>query len=289
MTLEEIFIRFGDRFTDIALYQRAAKNTAKKELEELNKYAEHLKTNPSMEKFGFSVHSMHFNDPITGEARSYGYRKSSVSDRTLLVVKQKNKQYCWLLAEAYEEFEDYLESIYAYIGMRDNSTWLMSDYGNVSQSDLVSKDFDWYLERARNKRDAPQSILSRLRILYPELPTAEVNNKLNVNLKVAIELIERLRHIIVHKGGVTGSKKQFIEDVLKASGVWKNGKPEQGHVEFIEKFFGTENYENVISLLEVRIHPEIPLDIHYDRYGQLSGYLVAYAFLVYQTILGASA
>ena len=286
MQLDEIIKNFAERLTDIDLYQRAAKDIAKKELEQLNKYAEQLRNNPSLEGLGFSTHAMYFYDPHTGTARNYGFRKSSVEDRATQVVLQKNKQYCWLLAEAYEEFEDYLESTYAYIGISDNASWLMSDFGNISISELSEKDYEWYLDRAKNKRDVPQSILTRLRFLYPNLVHIETNNKLNVNLKVAIELIAQLRHIIVHKGGIVGDRDAFLESVLKKSGGWNNGKYHPDYKDFVEQFFGDGEYKNVISLLEVRTHPEIPLDIHNDVYGELSGYLIAYAVLIYQSISG---
>ncbi len=286
MTLDEIFTSFRERVTDLDLYQRAAKATAKKELQQLNQYAEQLKTNPALEGISSSLHAMYFYDPRTGTARNYGFRESSVEDRANLVVFQKNKQYCWLLAEAYEEFEDYLEGTYAYLGSQDSSSWLMSDFGNISITELVDKDYAWYLDRAKNKRDPPQSVLTRLRALYPQLVNFETNNKLNVNLKVAIELIAHLRHIIVHKGGVVASRGAFLESVLKKCGLWNNGKYHEGYGVFVDKFFGGGEYENVISLLEIRVHPEIPLDIHHDLFGELTGYLMAYAILVYEIASG---
>lgn len=284
MKLDEIIGGFAERLTDIQLYQRAAKDSAKKELELLNKYAEQLKGNPSLEEFSFSIHSMYFSDPHTGTTRKFGFRKSSVQDRASQVVSQKNKQYCWLLAEAYEEFEDFLERIYAYIGIKDNSSWFLTDFGNISISDLPAKPYEWYLERAKNKRDIPQSILTRLRTLYPKISESETDNKLNVNFKVAIELIAKLRHIIVHRGGKVEDRNVFLENVLKSAGLWNQGKFHPGYEAFVCKFFGQDGLEKVVALIEVRTHPEIPLDIHHDRFGELTGYLIAYAVLIYQSI-----
>ena len=280
MKIDEIIKIFSERLTDICLYQRAAEDTAKKELEQLNIYAEQLSNNSSLESLSFSANAMYFYDLHTGAARPYGFRKSSVEDRARQVVLQKNKQYCWLLTEAYEEFEDFLESIYAYIGMNDNAAWLMSDFGNISISEISNKNYEWYLERAKNKKDIPQSILTRLRLLYPSIVDIETNNKLNVNLKVAIELIAKLRHIIVHKGGVVGDRNAFLESVLKTSGIWNNGKYSPGYKDFVEKFFGRGDFQNVISLLEIKVHDEIPLDMHLNLFGELSGYLIAYAYLI---------
>ncbi|MCX6567138.1 MAG: hypothetical protein NTW38_12100 [Candidatus Aminicenantes bacterium] len=286
MTLKEIFLIFSERVADIVLYKRAAKATAKKELLQLNQYAEKLKENPAPKESSSSLDAMYYIDPKTGSWEKYGFRESSLEDREKLVVFQKNKQYCWLLAEAYEEFEDYLEATYAHLGYKDISSWIMSDFGNISIADLVGKDYAWYLDRAKNKRDTPQSILTRLRELYPQLVDLEIKNRLDVNLKLAIELIAHLRHYIVHRGGLVTSRDAFLESVLKKCGFWNNGKYHEDYEAFIYRFFGTGEYENVISILEIRIHPEIPLDIQLDPFDELTRYLVGYASLVYDIASG---
>ncbi len=291
MKLDEIIKIFIERLTDIELYQRAANKTAKKEFYELNKYAEQLRNNPSLESLGTSMDVMSFRDPHTGTALPYGFRESSVEERQTQVLLQKNKQFCWLLAEAYEEFEDFLESIYAYIGKNDNTSWPLSDFGNISLSDIPTKNYEWYLERAKNKQNkksVSESILNRLRSLYPNIVNIETKNNIKANLKVAIELIAQLRHIIVHKRGIVEDRNAFLETVLKSSGVWNNGKYNSGYKDFVEKFFGNGKFENVISLLEVKINhgKPIPFEIQHDRFRELSGYLVAYAVHIYQCISG---
>lgn len=271
--------------SEIVLYQLAAKDAAKRELRELDEYAERMADVPQAGDATTSLNAMYFREAETGELRIYGHYKSTIDDRARIVVFQKNRQYRWLLAEAYEEFEDYLENMYASVGYRDHSSWLMSDFGSVSLKELPGKDFDWFVDRARAKPKSPGSILKRLGSLYPKLLEIETNNKLNVNLGVAVELIANLRHIIVHRGGVVSNRSLFIEGVLKKRGVWNNGNFHKGYGAFIGKFFGDGEYENVVSLLELRTYPEIPLDTHHDLFAELTGYLMAYATAIHQNVV----
>jgi hypothetical protein len=281
MNIDEIFKNFSERLTEINIYQRIAKETAQKELEQLNIYAEKIKNNTQLEAMSLSLDSMYFSDARTGELKLYGFRQSFIDDRTKIAVFRQNKQYCWLLAEAYEEFEDFLESVYAYIGYKDNNDWLLSDFGKVSFSELVDKDYNWYLSKVKEK-DKIKHIISRFRVLHPELVEIEMNNKLNVNLRVAIELITNLRHIIVHKSGIVSDKDIFLKNVLENSGLYNNGKYNPVYKIFIERFFGEGEYKNIICLLEIK-HPENPL-AYYNLYRQLLGYLMAYATLIFENI-----
>lgn len=278
MNIDEIFSNFSERLSEINVYQRSARDVADIELKKLSSYAEKIKENPDFKDMGFSVNWMYFHDARTGKYTKYGSRKSSIEDRIKLAIFQKNKQYCWLLAEAYEEFEDFIESAYAYIGYKNNKVWLLNDFGKITFSELEDKDYDWYLEQSKKI----SGILSRLRNLYPDFVNIEANNKLNLNLKVAIELIENLRHIVVHKSGVVRSRDAFLESILKKSGVWNNGKYEVKYKDFIEVFFGVDEYKNIIFLLE---YPDLENPfISHNRYEQLTGYLMTYARLIFENI-----
>lgn len=210
----------------------------------------------------------------------YGYRERSLEDKKRAVYRHKNKQYQWLLSEAYELFEDFIETTYAYAGYTDRSFWPLKDFGNVSLAELEEKDFTWFVHQAK----IPQrEILSRYRKKFPQLVYLETQNRLNINLSLAVVLIENLRHIIVHKKGIISNRRAFIEKVLKASGLYNNGNFCLKHTEFIEKFFGSGEYENTIYLLEVPVDPAYP-DTYVDTFENLSNYLLAYAHLVMECL-----
>jgi len=206
-----------------------------------------------------------------------------VEDRMKAVVLHKNKQYQWLLVEAYEAFEDYIEDVYAYAALLDINLWPCRHFGNISLSELSNKDFNWFRNRVNRIKDKDKdNILNQFRNKFNDIEEIEKTNKLNVNLRLTLILINNLRHIIVHNGGIVGDKAEFSKKVLKDAGLYNNGKPNKRHVIFINNYFGSEEYDNNIVLLEVRIMPEIPIDISINRLDSLTGNLMSYAFLIAQ-------
>lgn len=170
------------------LYQRATKELAKKELENLYKYQKSLGQTPELEKFSYSNHKMAFRRAIDGKHIFFGRTKLSIKNHQLSVILHKNKQYQWLLLEAYEEFEDCLEKLYAYAGYVDHNFWPLKDFGNISLNELTHKPFEWFEQQASNKKDAPSSIINKFRNTYDSIKTVETNNALGVNLYLAITL-----------------------------------------------------------------------------------------------------
>ena len=98
----------------------------------------------------------------------YGFVKTDVEGQARRIAEHKNRQYGWLLVEAYEEFEDFLERIYAHIGKTDRNAWHLEDFGRAKLPELDEKPYDWYLKTVRRKYGQdPLDILTRLRQLYP--------------------------------------------------------------------------------------------------------------------------
>ena len=212
----------------------------------------------------------------------YGFTESRAEHQRHTVYKYKNKQYGWLLAEAYEEFEDFLERIYSHIGLNNRNSWHLEDFGRAKLPDLDDKPFEWYLDKVRNKyRLKHRDLLTRIRSLYPELKPVEEENIYNVQVRVAVKLIENLRHQIVHTRGIVTNLNDFVKHVLERSGLWNNGKPRPGLVQFIEKFFQHDSATYSISLSERRTAPPgSPLDAYVDVWDELVTYLIAYAYSI---------
>ena len=174
MELDEIFKAFGDRLAEIELLRRAGKDVAARESKKYLELAQEAERHPDQALLYSSAHTMHFYDAQTGETAVYGSRKLSVEARVRLVGEKKNREYCWLLVEAYEEFEDYIERAYAFLGKQNPEAWPLEDFGNVRFSELESKDFGWYLETVKRKhRQRPKEILNRLRAVYLDLEAVE--------------------------------------------------------------------------------------------------------------------
>ena len=284
MNLNEIWTSFAERMAEIELFQRAAKASAKNELSLIAQYGESLKDRPELKELSASLHNMTFYDARTGTVRFYNHKALSVDERYLHVLLHKNKQYQWLLSEAYEEFEDFLENMYAYYGSINNEFWPLEDYGNITLSELGEKDYAWHVMQARKKKKIPRSILNRFRKQFPMLKNFETTNKITVNLSLAIALIEELRHKIVHEGGKVSSKDDFIKNTTERAGLYNNGKVSQKHLDFVNQFFGKNEFENLITLIEITILTKTPIDMFISRFGELTNWLMAYAALIYDCI-----
>lgn len=141
---ENIYTDLANALSNIEVYQKLSKDIMQQEYERLSERAsiasERNEEYPSTE----SAQSTYFYDAMTGTAIPYGHSELSAEDKLRLIATQKNRQYCWALVEAYEEFENYIERIYAYIGKRNANDWVLEDFGNIRLPDLSEKDFQWH-------------------------------------------------------------------------------------------------------------------------------------------------
>jgi hypothetical protein len=277
-----IFKRYLQKMTDLHLYHRAVKENSKRELEALAQYSQRLQERPELEQFPTTINNMFFISAKTGEPVFFGHKKSTLNDRINAVFFHKNKQYQWLLAEAYEQFEDAIEGAYAYLGYKDRNIWPLSDYGNVTLDELADKDFTWFLQLLKNKDI--KKIINTLRNKYPQIMDIEENNKLNINLRFLLTTIKFIRHIIVHNGGRVGDKDKFIKEIFTESGFYNNGNYDQAKLDFLNSFFGAGDYSNLILLLEIPIDIGLPVDSHTDRLGGLFGCMMSYSQFVFMTL-----
>jgi len=277
MNIETIWNDFCSRIAEIELYGRSAKEVAQQAIENLSNYEtdevpkleELIESNnltTSINDFTTHSHAMFFPDAITGEFVTYGLKNLDIADGYQHIKLQLNKQYQWLLADAYEAFEVYLDRIYAHYGMQNHSFWSSADYGDVARSEIPYDNFEWHEQQVEKKSKKPHSILNKFRRQFSDLEAIEKNNKLDINLKLAIILIEKSRHIIVHKGGEVFSKDMFISSVAEKSGIASKDTNK-----FISTFFCEDRYPNLIIVPESIIN-EI---------------LMAYANLLYEKIKNA--
>jgi hypothetical protein len=283
MEIAEIFRRYTDQVCEIHLYQRVLKTNAQKEYEgviQFGRQQEKIWEEHGVPKeIPLSTHNFFFRTAqFNQQDFFYGYKERRLEDQKRAVWRHKNKQYQWLLAEAYELFEDFIESAYGFAGSADRNFWPLSDFGNISLLELEKQNFDWFVSQA--KKSTPQKILNRFRYKFPQLEWLETHNNLNRNLHLAIILIENLRHVIVHQKGIVSDRGKFIQKVLRESGLQNNGKPSGRNTEFIEAFIGSGDHENVIYLLEIPTDPTFPRGTHIDIFEHLSNLLMAYALII---------
>ena len=293
MEIDEIFNTFCLRVAEIELYRSVAKDTTRPVVKRLDEIAQTEADRTGDISLPCSVQSMRFRDPESGEYVNYGTAVSRVEERAKQVVRQQDRQYGWLLVEAYEEFEDFLERSYAWLGRHDWQAWRLGEFGSIRHAELSEQPSLWYLETVRRKfAQNPRKILDRLRDLYPGLADSEARNKLSRNLRLSVELIANLRHKIVHARGRISNKNGFVKDVITQCGLWNNGRPKAEHREVVEKYLSPDTDDCVVTLIEVSVPPPDgappglwrALSPHRDICGTLISDLVADAALVHRYV-----
>jgi len=205
---------FYKKISFIKLYAATIKNNTDKILTDMLDKKEHLdkifadpEIPPDLKNFnGIEIRNFLFHSPYTGVLESIDHKKLKIEERIEIVELHKNKQYQWLLAEAYEAYEDYLEDLYACIGLIDHSFWLARDFGDISLSEIPQQEIAWFKAQVKQKKDKPKSILFTLRKNIPSISQVELNNKNNIHYQFATLMIENFRHIIVHNNGNFNNK-----------------------------------------------------------------------------------
>jgi hypothetical protein len=222
---------------DINLIQQVANSAFKREFDILNEFEKNKSPDSVVGNYAFG-----FDNPFSGEVEKYAFRKTSISDLKRLTLQQKNNQYCWLLSNSFEKFENYIKGSY---------------------EDLTTK-------------SAPRDLNKTLAYFsnnYPQLNKSEKINKYNIHLRVAVLLVEKLRHVIVHEQGYIMDSKKFINKVIEQSGI-NNTRLE--HEEFIQQFI----FDGKVYIVEQSVVDDFTLPRYHDVYRYLVSYLLAYALLI---------
>lgn len=160
-----------------------------------------------------------------------------------LTLWHKNSQYCWLLTQAYDWFEKFIFS---------------------SHKLVLGK---------QPKKQALNYSLSFFSSTYKRVKESEEINASGIHLKIAVLMIEQLRHQIVHAQGCVNDFDEFSEKIISKSGI-SNNNPE--HREFFRQFV----LDDKVYLLERPIKDGYNLPRYHDTYTHLVSYLIGYAGLV---------
>jgi hypothetical protein len=237
MTIKEIYDECTNKFISLYLHQRAVKKLADEELQKLKICAASIKYKSEQSDLSASCHGISFYSAC-GKIVPLTQKVISIEDRMDLVYRHKNKQYQWLLVDAYEIYKLFLQKIYKYIHSVDNS-----------------------FPEIKHEND----ILQKLRNYLPKYKEKEIKNELGMNIRLMLVLIKELRNIIVHRNGVVNDKEQFIEKIIKKESSYNNDKHCKNIFDFLSDFFGINECCNTISLLEIRLIPDLPISIENSR------------------------
>lgn len=215
----------------------------------------------------------------TGRRETVGHTSYSFEDLVKTARQHHNKQYQWLLVEAYEAFEDYISEIHAYVGYKDHTFWYAKYFGDISIDELKNKDLKFFKDCVKRDNKKPESIYTHFRKKMPLIELFEKNNSKNIDYKFKIMLISKLRHKIVHARGIISDIDEFTGDILKP---WSREieKIKQKHEDDIFYFLREEDSKYHVWLLDYNYYEENTSDIIYARLEEFLAELSAYATLL---------
>ncbi|MBI9056001.1 MAG: hypothetical protein JEY96_19425 [Bacteroidales bacterium] len=282
MKIESIFSVFMDKVSQVEMVKNSMNTFSKSELERLHIQKKNIDANPEIKEIIGRMDFFHIEEIDSGELLRYDIHESFTAEMIEKVFLYKNKQYQWLLAESFELFKDYLEEIYALIGYLSYENWPLKDFGNIYLEELKKKKYDYFLSQAKIKKDSFNSILNKLREIFPNYKDNEVDNKLGKNIKMYLALIEIFRHVIVHLGGKVKDRDLIVEKILKKSGYWNNGNANDEYVKFILSFFGANEEANTIMLVEIPVVGRLPIPAEFSRIDDLFNSIKSSAHALYK-------
>ncbi len=91
-------------------------------------------------------------------------------------------------------------------------------------------------------------------------------------MKFVLIMMEKFRHLIVHKKGCAEDKDTFIDSVFKSLGLSKTDEYER----YVQSFFGVNGYEKLIFLLETPAEPK-ELGAYHNNFQHITGLFLSYA------------
>jgi hypothetical protein len=278
MKIQVLHEHFEEKIATITEYQRAARSLANSELAKLSAYIERKSASPEEFKGPMSSMNMSYRSPIDGQQVRYGHRVRSVEEVKESLELHLNKQFQWLFAEAYEEFEDFVEAAYASAGYFDHAFWPLSDFGNITIAEMPKAGWDWYLAQSGKKKNKPESTLTQFRARLPEFAELERSNALNVDLRFWLALITQLRHHIVHTSGKVRNRTEFSQKVFKAAGIGTQGAGSAEYDDLIESCFYLPPHAEIIAMLD-RPYQESSsrLPLYISTFDELIGKILATA------------
>lgn len=235
--ISSLYKEFLEGLADLNQIQQIVNRAFEREFTTLENYNDSTKPSDIITQEAYA-----FDNPFTGKLEKYAFRDTTIENLKELTFWHKNSQYCWLLMSAYEKFESFIKPAY---------------------KELIEK---------KPPRDLNKA-LAQLSDNFPCIKNAESKNYCNINLRVAVLLVERMRHAITHKQGIISDLPKFITKTINDSGIANNRKD---HEEFVSQFI----FESKICILELAVDDSSKRNRTHDLYRMLVGYLISYATLI---------
>lgn len=243
-TIQSAFQILLKKFAKLELLASTIKSSSLQQYKVLQKNETRLQE-LGMDDFKVSAHSMSFRDMQTNAPVFYDFKERDTKELVEDLISSKNKQFQWILVEAFEAFEDFINECCLALGEQFKPNEKLSVRLNAIRNHL------------------------------PSFGISELRNAREMNYRSAIALAEMLRHVIVHNGGLIKDETKFLKKLNSV--VQKNNAGQHDpDVESTAKFFMYKwRHDIEIYLLEEQ---EEKSRIKYiDRLNTLLGWLLTYS------------
>jgi len=265
---------------EVELVSRHVKSSMDQEQDVMIRSHKRLIEN-KMDDLASSFHNMFFQSLSDGELIFYDQRKLGFDNRLKDLVDRRNKYYLWLLVEAFEYFEDFLELIYAHMGHKEPSTWPPKEKKGETSTSLGQKDFEWFLDKSEsNKKNNVK--LDCIRKRFPSLAVIEKSNHVGIDFRFAICLVEMLRHVVVHNSGRILNVEKFVERIFEKAGMSNNGNYDPQKIKLVNTF--VEPYKGQHRIIMLEIYQQ-GTPFHLSRLSQIINWLLTYADYIYRILI----
>ena len=234
----------------------------------------------SKEEYIIGGNTASYFDIQKGTSECLEVTLNKFSDIMSTISIYENKQYQWLLVDAYEAYEDFLDEFYAYIGFIDNNFWMAKDYGSLAIDEIAKQNKEWFSIRVKDIRGRPNIIYKQTRKKISLLNYYEKKNQLGIDLQFEINLISKLRHVIVHNGGIIKDRDKFYDSVLNEVGLGPNNPTRKNYEGEINHYIGTNKTYNRLEVILFKHQIKEGQPGYIDRLDSHIGTLLSYAILL---------
>jgi hypothetical protein len=275
MIVQDEFQQLLEKITNADVYKRVTADIFHEQGKKLIQHHEQLPDWVDKEDHG-PYYFVRYTSPSTSEEVTIKTKTYKLQDQIELNTLHKLKTYQWLLAEAYEAFEDFIEIVYADCGVRGSSLWVRPDGWKYDRS----KDLSHYYNPRRKNKGTPYLQLKALRERSAHFREYEARK--GNNYRVAFVLIEKLRHLIIHNGGYC---KDF-DALIKSMQAELSNVSMRDVRSYVESYFVSHRGAKLVDLLEFPVDegPGAVIGAYHDTMSSLFSTLIEYALLIKECI-----
>ena len=275
MVVQEEFEKFLEKITNADVYKRVTADIFHERETMLVKRHEQLPHWVDKEDYG-PYYYVRYSSPSTLEEVTIRTKTYKLDDQIELNTLHKLKTYQWLLADAYEAFEDFIEVVYADCGVRGSNIWVRPENWQHDGSKNLSD----YTKPRQKGSSTPYIQLNAFRKQSEHFRTHEIRG--GNNYRIFFILIEKFRHLIVHEGGYCSNFKNLMKKVQRDS----SGVSFKEIRSTFEAYLIPHRGAKLIDLLEYPVEdgPNTVIGSYHDTMSFFFKTLIEYALLVKESV-----